>query len=90
MVFAVGGPAVSKKDAAEMFGDAEDDDQDEDHLPTIAMLLAATRWYVGLLMPRTRLELWSGPPVRERQRPPTRQRPKLSFQSRRCIRDLHP
>jgi len=32
------------------------------------ILEAATRWYVGLRLPRTRLELWSGPPIRERHR----------------------
>lgn len=38
MVVAVGGPAISKKDAAEMF---EDDGEDDDGEPTIALLLAA-------------------------------------------------
>jgi hypothetical protein len=32
-------------------------------LVSTAMLEAATRWYVGLRLPRTRLELWSGPPL---------------------------
>lgn len=67
MVAAVGGPAVSKKDAAEVLESNEEGDED-DGLPTTAMLLAANRWYAGLRLPRTRLQLWSGPPVRERAR----------------------
>jgi hypothetical protein len=31
------------------------------------MLQAATRWYTGLRLPRTSFELWSGPPLEDRQ-----------------------
>lgn len=33
-----------------------------------AIVRAATRWYTGLRLPRTTFELWSGPPLEDRQR----------------------
>jgi hypothetical protein len=41
----VGGPAISRKEAAEMFEDGGEDDEGKS---TIAMLLAATRWVLTL------------------------------------------
>jgi hypothetical protein len=58
MMVAVGGSAISKKDAAEMF---EDVAEDGGRLPTIAMLLAATRWVVALDLPGNQGEQWSRP-----------------------------
>lgn len=53
MMVAVGGPAISKKQAAEMFEDDGEDTEDDDDEPTIAMLLAATRWVLALDLPRS-------------------------------------
>jgi hypothetical protein len=64
MVVAVGGPAIGKKQAAEMFEDAEDDDDE----PTIAMLLAATRWVLTLDLPGSQSDLWSRPVISDRPR----------------------
>jgi hypothetical protein len=47
MAVAIGGPAISRKEAAAMFADEEDAEGDGRE-PTIAMLLAATRWVVAL------------------------------------------
>jgi hypothetical protein len=57
MVIAVGGRAISKKDAAKLFEGDEDDAE-----PPIAMLLAATRWVVGLDLPRSQSDFWSRSP----------------------------
>jgi hypothetical protein len=65
MAVAFGGPLIGEKEAAQMF---EDDDADDGHLPTIAMLAAATQWVVALDLPTSRGELWSGPPIREHRR----------------------
>jgi hypothetical protein len=62
MVVEVGGAAVSKKDAAELFED-EDDAGDT----TTAMLWAATRWFIHLDLPESKNDLWSGCPIRERE-----------------------
>lgn len=62
MAVAVGGPAISRKEAAEMFEEDEDDDGRE---PTTAILLAATRWVVGLELPRSQSDLWSRPVISE-------------------------
>jgi hypothetical protein len=51
MMVAVGGPAISKKQATEMFEDEEGDAEDDGREPTIAMLLAATRWVLALDLP---------------------------------------
>jgi hypothetical protein len=59
MVVAVGGPAISKKEAAKIFEDDAGDTADDGREPTIAMLLAATRWVVGLDLPRSQSDLWS-------------------------------
>jgi hypothetical protein len=48
MVVAVGGPAISGKEAAAMFVENEEDTEDGGREPNIAMLLAATRWVVAL------------------------------------------
>jgi hypothetical protein len=48
MMVAVGGPAIGKKEAAEMFGADAEDPEDDGREPTIAMLLAATRWVLAL------------------------------------------
>jgi hypothetical protein len=48
MVVAVGGPAIGKKEAAAMLDDGEEDAEDSGREPTLAMLLAATRWVVSL------------------------------------------
>jgi hypothetical protein len=65
MAVAVGGPAISKKEAAEMF---EEDDDDDGREPTIAMLLAATRWVLALDLPRSQSDLWSRPSISDRPR----------------------
>jgi hypothetical protein len=64
MVVALGGPAISKKDAAAMYEDAEDDGRE----PTITMLLAATRWVIGLDLPRSLSDLWSRPAISDSPR----------------------
>jgi hypothetical protein len=69
MVVAVGGPAISKKEAAEMFEDDGDDAEDDGCEPTIAMLLAATRWVVSLDLPRSQSDLWSRPAFSDSPRP---------------------
>lgn len=63
MVVAVGGPAISKKQAAEMFDDDGDDAEDDDDEPTAAMLLAATRWVLALGIPKSQGNLWSRPHI---------------------------
>lgn len=68
MVVAVGGPAISSKDAAEMFETDEEDAEDDGREPTIAMLLTATRWVLALDLPRSQSDLWSRRPVADRRR----------------------
>lgn len=67
MVVAVGGPAISKKEAAEMFEEEEEEEEDA-HLPSIAMLWAATRWVLALDLPGSQSELRSRPPIWQRVR----------------------
>lgn len=60
MAAAVAGPAISKKEVAEIFADEEMEDGDGERPPTIAMLLAGTRWTLGLDLSRFQAEaLWS-------------------------------
>lgn len=68
MVVAVGGPAIGKKQAAKMFEDDGDDAEDDDDEPTIAMLLAATRWVLTLDLPGSQSDLWSRPVISDRPR----------------------
>jgi hypothetical protein len=60
-VVAIGGPAIGRKEADALFVDEEDAEGDGRE-PTIAMLLAATRWVVALDLSRSQGDLWSGPP----------------------------
>lgn len=59
-------PALSKAQRRELSEDIElYESEGGDDCTSPAMLEAATRWFVGLRLPGTRLELWSGPPVHE-------------------------
>jgi hypothetical protein len=49
MMVAVGGPAIGKEEAAEIF-------EDDDGEPEIAILLAATRWVLALALPKSQSE----------------------------------
>jgi hypothetical protein len=66
MVVAVGGPAISTKQAAEMLEGDRDDAKNDDCEPTIAMLLAATRWVLALDLPRSQCDLWTRPAISDR------------------------
>jgi hypothetical protein len=68
MMVAIGGPAVGKREAAELLNDGAEDAEDYGRPPTIAMLLAATRWVVAHDLHRSQSDLWSRPPIRDPQR----------------------
>jgi len=61
-------PALPKRSRRELAATARLAANEGGCEPPVAMLCAATSWYARLRLPRTRLELWSGPPLCERQR----------------------